>query len=111
MADLAVKPAMVLPMNVFCDHNLEIVDPFPWAKVADHFGFIERVQRLGHRVVIAVTFGPDRADGLCLGETIVAAHGAILTEFNRLISALAISRNPKTLGHRPVNVTKRKLPR
>ena len=47
--------------------------PAPRALVADEFGLEQRVERLGHRVVVGVARGADRGDGAGLGEPLGVA--------------------------------------
>lgn len=57
VSDLAVESSVVEPVDVFGDRSREVVDAFPWPAVADRLGLEERVERFGHRVVVAVALG------------------------------------------------------
>lgn len=54
---------MTVPVDVFRDRDrdrdrdLELVDPCPGTVGADQFGLEQGIQRLSHRVVIAVVAG------------------------------------------------------
>ena len=56
VADLAVNPAVVEPVDVLGDGDLEVVDSSPRSlvAVANELGLEQGVERLGHRVVIGV---------------------------------------------------------
>jgi len=47
VADLAVEPAVVEPVDVFSRRDLQIVDAPPGFFIADQFGFEQRVERPG----------------------------------------------------------------
>jgi hypothetical protein len=49
-ADLAVQAAVVEPVDVFGDGDLEVVDAAPGAAVADQFGFEQGVEGFGEGV-------------------------------------------------------------
>lgn len=42
---------MVEPVNGLGHRDLQVVDALPWAEVADEFGFEERVERFGLRII------------------------------------------------------------
>ena len=73
---------MVVPVDVSRDGEFDVVDAAPAATaqdgVADALGLEQRIQRLGHRVVVAVAPAADRGDGVGLGESFGVAHGSIL---------------------------------
>jgi hypothetical protein len=50
VADLAVEPAVVEPVDVLSRRDFEVVDAPPGSLVADQFGFEEGVERLGEGV-------------------------------------------------------------
>ena len=78
VADLAVEPAVVEPVDVFGRRDLEIVDAPPGPLAADQFAFEERIERLGEGIVVAVALGPNRGDSLGVGETFGVSNGSIL---------------------------------
>ena len=78
MSELAVESSLVEPIEVFSDGDLEVVNTKPGTAVADEFGFEQGVQRLRHRVVVAVTLGAHGRDGFGLSEAFGVAHGPIL---------------------------------
>jgi len=59
MPEFAVQTTVVVPVDVLDGGDLDVVDPPPWSTIADEFGLVQRVERLGHRVVVTVSFGPD----------------------------------------------------
>jgi hypothetical protein len=77
-SDLAVQSSVVVPVDVLRDGDLEIVDTSPGALVPHQFGFEQRVECLGHGVVVGITDGPDRGHGLRLGEALGIANGPVL---------------------------------
>jgi hypothetical protein len=83
VADFAVEPAMVEPVDVFSRRDLQVVDAPPGSFVADQFGLEEGVERLNEGVVVAVGLGTDRGDGLGVGETVGVTNGSILTGYAR----------------------------
>lgn len=78
---LTVQTPVVVPVAVLDGGDLDIVGPSPWSAVANEFGFIRRVERFCHRIVIAVVCGPHRGDGVGLSEPLGVAHRSILAEF------------------------------
>ena len=58
-ADLAVQAAVVEPVEVFGDGDLEVVDAPPRPAVADQLSLEQRVERLGQSVVIRVAGAAD----------------------------------------------------
>ena len=78
VAELAVEAAFVVPVNPFGGRELDIIDTDPGAAVPDEFGFVERVQRLGHGIVIRIAFGTHRRDRVTLGEAFGIANCTIL---------------------------------
>src|SRR5688572_28607165 len=77
-SDRGVQSAMVEPVDVFGDRELEVVDRSPGSAVADEFGFEERVERFGQGVVVAVAAGSDRCDGTGFGESFGVADRSVL---------------------------------
>ena len=55
VAELAVEAAFVVPVNPFSGRDLDIIDADPGAAVSNQFSFVERVQRLGHGIVITLS--------------------------------------------------------
>ena len=81
--DLAVKAPVVEPVDVLGDGDLHVDDRLPAAlgphhRVADAFGLEQRVQRLGHGVVVAVPLGSDGCDSLGLSQSLGVANRSIL---------------------------------
>lgn len=69
---------MVPPVDPAEGGEFDVVDGPPGALHGDQFGFVERVDRLGHGVVVGVALGPDRGDGAFSGEAFAVADGEIL---------------------------------
>ena len=78
-SDRGVQASVVEPVDVFGDGELEVLDRFPRAAVADELGFEERVECLGEGVVVTVAAGADRGDCAGFGETFGVADRSILT--------------------------------
>jgi hypothetical protein len=81
--DLAVDASVVEPVDVLGDGDFDVCDGLPAAvgshdRVADALGLEQRVERLGHRIVVAVALGPDRGDGLGFGEPLSVTDRSIL---------------------------------
>src|SRR5512139_3051720 len=81
--DLAVKSSVVEPVDVLGDGDLDIAHVLPAAlgthgRVADALGLEQRVESLGHRVVIGITARSDRRDGLGFSEPLGVANRSIL---------------------------------
>ena len=57
VADLAVDPSMVEPVDVLGDGDLEVLDvaPRPLVAVADELGFEQGVERLRQCVVVGLS--------------------------------------------------------
>lgn len=66
--DRGVQAAMVEPVDIFCDGELEVVDRSPGAAVADEFGFEERVECLGEGGAVAVAAASDGRDLPCISD-------------------------------------------
>jgi len=67
--DLAMKAPVVEPVDVLSNSDLDVADTLPSALgshhwVADALGLEQRVERPGHRVVVAVPAASHRRDGL-----------------------------------------------
>lgn len=54
MGELTVEAALVEPVDVFGDGDLDVVDAGPGVVVADQFGLEEAVERFGEGVVVGV---------------------------------------------------------
>lgn len=72
---------MVEPVDVFSDSDLEVTDRFPAAlgshdMVADALSFEERVERLGHGVIVRITLGTNGSD--CFGKPLGVANRTIV---------------------------------
>ena len=81
--DLAVQSPLVEPVDVLGDGDLDIADRRPAALrphrwVPDALALEQRVERLGHRVVIRIAFTSNGSDGIGFGEALGVADGAIL---------------------------------
>jgi hypothetical protein len=71
VVEVAVQPAGVVPVHPAQRGELDILDGLPWpgsCGPVDEFGLVVAVDRLGQRVVEAVTDGADRGCGADLGE-------------------------------------------
>src|SRR5664280_24982 len=84
-ADLAVKAAVIEPVDVLGDRDLQVVDGPPRAFVADEFGLEQAVERLGHGVVIRVA---------------LAANGGASAGFKKALGVADLLRgaDPAALG-------------
>jgi len=78
VSELAVQAPVVVPVDVLDRRDLEVVEAAPGTAVADEFGLVERVERLGHRVVVAVASRPDRGDSVGLGQALGVANRSVL---------------------------------
>src|SRR4051794_41138149 len=58
--ELAVEAAVVVPVDVLGDGDLEVVGAVPGAFVADEFGLEQGVERLGHRIDAPIVVKPRR---------------------------------------------------
>lgn len=76
--DLAMKTAMVVPIDPLRDRDLDMRHIPPRPVIPDQLSLEQRVQSLRHRVVIRVTTGPDRRDSILHRESLRVAHGTIL---------------------------------
>lgn len=79
MPDLAVQATIVEPVDVVRRRGLDVVDTRPRAAVADQLGLIERVQRLSHRVVVAIALGVDGSDRVAFVEALRITDRSIRT--------------------------------
>lgn len=85
LSEFAVKASVVEPVDVFSDGELDVDDRLPPTlgphhRVADALSLEERVEGLGHRVVVGVASASDGGDGLGLGQSL----GAVSAELRRL---------------------------
>ena len=55
MVKLAVEAAFVVPINILSGRDFYVVDTDPGAAVSNQFCFVERVERLGHGIVITLS--------------------------------------------------------
>ena len=83
MAKLAVEAAFVVPINILSGRDFYVVDTDPGAAVSNQFCFVERVERLGHGIVITIAFGTHRCDRVTLRKSFSVANCTILGGFNR----------------------------
>src|SRR5664280_2694986 len=77
-ADLAVKAAVIEPVDVLGDRDLQVVDGAPRAFVTDEFGLEQAVERLGHGVVIRVALAAHGGDRAGLEQALGVADGDVL---------------------------------
>jgi hypothetical protein len=61
LTQLAMQPALVEPVDVFGDRDLDVVDAMPRAFVADQLGFEQTVIRLGEGVIVRIAPDPTEA--------------------------------------------------
>lgn len=66
--DCGMRADGVVPVDPLGRRDLQVVDGVPGALVLDQFGFIQRVECLGERVVVGVALGADRGDGVAVGK-------------------------------------------
>lgn len=66
--DRGMRADGVVPVDPLGRRDLQVVDGVPGALVSDQFGFIQRVECLGERVVVGVALGADRGDGVAVGK-------------------------------------------
>ena len=83
--ELAVQPAVVVPVDVLGHGDLQVIDPVPRAFVADEFGLVQRVERLGHRVIVGIPDRPDRSHDAGLGEPLGVADRPVLDSPVRMV--------------------------
>lgn len=62
--DRGMRADGVVPVDPLGRRDLQVVDGVPGALVSDQFGFIQRVECLGERVVV----GADRGDGVAVSK-------------------------------------------
>lgn len=66
--DRGMRADGVVPVDPLGRRDLQVVDGVPGALVSDQFGFIQRVECLGERVVVGVALGADQGDGVAVGK-------------------------------------------
>ena len=54
--------------------------------VSDQFGFIQRVECLGERVVVGVALGADRGDGVAVGKGVPVTDRGVLDAPIRMVN-------------------------
>jgi len=69
---------VVVPVDVLGYSDLQVVNPVPRSLVPDQLGLEQRIQRLGHRIIIGITDRSDRRDRLDVGESFCVAHRRVL---------------------------------
>ena len=77
-ADLAVEAAVVPPVEVLEERELQLLDGAPGAAPGDQFGLDLPDGGLGQGVVIRVAGGADGGDGTGRGEGVGVADGQVL---------------------------------
>ncbi len=83
VADLAVQPPVVEPVDVLERGELDLVAGAPRSLPADQLGLVQADRGLGHRVVVAVPDAPNRRCDAVLGETLGVDDRGGLTGFKR----------------------------
>src|SRR3954451_24661930 len=78
VADGAVQPAVVEPVDVLQGGQFDVVEAAPGAAAADEFGLVEADEGLGGGVVVGVALAPDRAEGAGGVEAFGVADGEVL---------------------------------
>ena len=63
----------VVPVDVLGDGEFEVVDAVPRVSVADEPGLEQRVECLGHRIIVGIADRPDGGDDVDFGETLGTA--------------------------------------
>ena len=69
---------MVEPVDVGHRGELDVVETAPGALRVDQLPLVEPVERLGHRIVVAVALGSDRGDDVVVSEAFGVADAEIL---------------------------------
>jgi SAM-dependent methyltransferase len=82
IADLAVEPAVVVPVDVGEGGQLDLLKRAPGAAAADQLSLDQPDGRLGQGVVVAVTNAADRRCRPDLGQSFGVADGGVLGGFN-----------------------------
>ena len=82
-ADVVEEAAVAEPVDPFHGGELEVVEAFPGAFVADVSGFAEADDGLGQGVVVAVSSGAGGGGDVVGGEALCVADGQVLAGFNR----------------------------
>ena len=77
-SEFVEESPMVEPVDPLEGGVLEVVEASPWPTVSDEFGLVEADDRLGERIVIAVSSGSDRGDDPVFGETFGVADRQVL---------------------------------
>jgi len=73
VADRLKQVAVVEPVDPCQGGQLDLLGGAPWAAAADQLGLVQPDDRLGERVVVAVTAGADRGDSALVGEALGVA--------------------------------------
>ena len=74
VADLAVQPAVVVPVDVGESGQLDLLEGAPGAVAADQLSLVQPDGGLGQAVVVAVADRADRRRGADLGEAFGVAN-------------------------------------
>ena len=88
VTDLAVQPAVVVPVDVGESGQLDLLEAAPGAMAADQLGLVQPDDRLGQAVVVAVADRADRRRGADLGEAFGVADRGVLPRFKGVVATL-----------------------
>ena len=67
-SEFVEESSVVEPVDPFEGGELEVVEAAPWSFVADEFGLVEPVDRLGERIVATIADAADGRQETGLGE-------------------------------------------
>lgn len=62
VVELGVQALVVSPPHLFQSCELDLLDGAPRPASTDQLGLVERVDGLGHRVIVRITNGPCRGN-------------------------------------------------
>src|SRR3954453_8075704 len=112
VAEDAVQPAVVVPVDPFHRRVLDVIDRLrrvrpERATLADHLGLEQADSRLGQRIIIGVTDAADRRCDTLEGESLGERNRRILPELNRWLqrrlcgATVAARRGSRPASSRP----------
>ena len=79
VGDAAMDALMVEPIDIRHRGELDIFEASPGALTVDEFPFVETVEGLDQRVVVAISFRSDRGDDVVVGEPLGIGDRQILS--------------------------------
>ena len=87
-AEFVEEAVVVEPVDPFEGGPFEVFEAAPGSAVADEFGLVEPIDRLGQSVVVGVAAGPNGVHDAVFGEAFGVSNRQILNAAIRMVNQL-----------------------